>query len=67
MIIDYQNNNTVISYFKDDTYQFTIGGKTYYGQPKSYRYKKLLELPKPLNNISPDNIMEKIKMYLLFS
>lgn len=67
VLIDYQSNNTTISHFKDDTYEFTIGGKTYYAQPKSYRYKKLLEFPKTLNQINPKNMMEKIKIYLLFS
>ncbi len=67
MLINYKNKNTIISHFKEYHYP------AYYEYPnhkigkKEYRYNKLLELAKPLSNINPENLLDKIKMYILFS
>jgi hypothetical protein len=67
MLIDYKHKNTIISYFPKYVYPAYYEYPNYPFRGQEYRYQKLLDLSKPLNNITPNNLLEKIKMYLLFS
>lgn len=67
MLIDFKHKNTTIGYFEEYTYPSYYGYPNHSVKGKEYHYKKLLELSKPLININPENFLEKIKMYILFS
>ncbi len=69
VVVDLKNNQTYINYFEEDKTP-RYRGLFFYNSGRNqnqYIFKRLLELPRAINSITPKNLMEKIKLYLLFS